>query len=90
MALPIIEVSAGEWGHNWTLIAYGHSFYLGQDVKFCERVLGVRTSDVAEAIGSNDLRTDTVRRRLANYIMSSLGLDKQNVKEIQPWELCCQ
>jgi hypothetical protein len=90
MALPIIQVSRGEWGHNWTLDAYGKQFYLGQDGKFCSRVLGMRGSDVVEAIGSNDLRQDKVRRKLARFIINQLELDKEKLMSIEPWGLCCQ
>ena len=90
MKSPIIEVSRGEWGYNWTLIAYGQSFYLGQDSKFCHRVLNEHPSNVQEAIGTADLSKDSSKRKLANYILSSLGLNKESLKDIESWELCCQ
>jgi hypothetical protein len=89
---PIIvsTPNAYGFGHDWTLVVKGRSFYLGQDAKFCQRVLGMRGSEVAEAIGSNDLSKDTTRRRLAAFIIQSLGLDQEQIETLEPWELCCQ
>ena len=88
---PIIEISNGEFGsHNWTLYAQGKQFYLGQDVKFCHRVLGMECSYIAEQIGSNDLRKDSVRILLAEFIIEHLQLDEAVLNSLQSWELCCQ
>jgi hypothetical protein len=89
---PIIETAPNAYGfgHDWTLVTRHGSFYLGQDSKFCSRVLGMRGSDVAHAIGSNDLTQPPVRRKLAAFILQSMGLDETNLQDIQPWELCCQ
>lgn len=78
------------FGHDWTLVSKYGNFYLGQDAKFCSRVLGMRGSDVANAIGSNDLRLASVRRKLAAFILQSLGVDESSLQDLQPWELCCQ
>jgi hypothetical protein len=89
---PIIVVTPNGYGfgHDWSLVVKGRSFYLGQDAKFCQRVLGMRGSEVADAIGSNDLSKDTTRRRLAAFIIQSLGLDQEQIESLQSWELCCQ
>jgi len=86
----IIETTPNAYGfgHDWTLVAGNKSFYLGQDVKFCQRVLGMPPSYVAENIGTNDLSTSTARRKLAAFIVQSLGID--DFSNIQSWELCCQ
>lgn len=86
----IIETTPNAYGfgHNWTLVAGKKSFYLGQDVKFCSRVLGMSPSYVAENIGTNDLRTATARRKLAAFIVQSLGID--DFSGIEPWALCCE
>ena len=77
--------------HNWTLVLpSGKSFYLGQDVKFCSRVLGMSPRYITEQIGSNDLRQEKTRRKLAQFIIESLNLDTKQLKALQPWELCCQ
>lgn len=89
---PIIEISSSYgFDHNWTLVLpSGKSFYLGQDVKFCSRVLGMEPSYIAKQIGSSDLRPEKTRRKLAQFIIDSLNLDTKQLKALQPWELCCQ
>lgn len=84
-----IIVSVGDYGfgHNWTLVMGGKQFYLGQDVKFCKRVLGMSPSDVVDAIGDNDLRKEETRDALANFIIDTLQIEGEN---IESWELCCQ
>jgi hypothetical protein len=91
----IIEISSSYgFDHNWTLvISRGKqvkSFYLGQDCKFLSRVLGIDAKDVIQAIGTNDLRPEAARKKLAKYIIEALNLDAKQVKELQAWELCCQ
>lgn len=88
----IIETTPNAYGfgHDWTLVVRKKSFYLGQDVKFCQRVLGMSPSYVAENIGTNDLSTATARRKLASFIVQSLGMDAEQLDDLQPWELCCQ
>ena len=86
-----IEIST-EYGfcHNWTLKAYGKSFYLGQDVKFCSRVLGCEPSYIVKQIGSNDLSKETTKKKLAKFIVDSLNLNRSNVKNLEPWQLSAQ
>jgi hypothetical protein len=86
----IIETTPNAYGlgHDWTLVVKKQSFYLGQDVKFCQRVLGMSPSYVAENIGTNDLRSANARRKLASFIVQSLGID--DFSSVDPWELCCQ
>lgn len=91
----IVEITSSYgFDHNWSLIIKRgksvKSFYLGQDCKFLSRVLGVTPHDVVEAIGTNDLRPESARKKLANYIIESLELDSDMIKQLQPWELCCQ
>jgi hypothetical protein len=85
-----INTGAYGFGHEWTLSAFGKSFYLGQDVKFCNRVLGMAPREVVDAIGTNRLDLDEGRNALAEFIIDELGLTDENVKEVQPWELCAQ
>jgi hypothetical protein len=91
MQKPIIEITS-DYGfdHNWTLHAFGLEFYLGQDVKFCSRVLGTAPSEIVAHLGSNDFTHDSSRRKLAKYIMDRLGIDCINIKSIKPWALCAQ
>lgn len=86
-----IQISSSYgFDHNWTLVAYGKSFYLGQDVKFCSRVLGMSPRSVVDAIGDADLGKETTKKKLAKFICNQLNLTRTNVKNIQQWELCSQ
>jgi hypothetical protein len=76
--------------HNWTLKAYGKSFYLGQDVKFCTRVLGCEPSYIAQQIGSNDLSKEATKKKLAKFIIDNLNLNRSNIKNLDPWQLCAE
>lgn len=79
---------------NWTLICQTKkvtkSFYLGQDVKFCSRVLVMHPSYIAEQIGTNRLDTEEGRKKLAKFICEQLGLNGRSINKYQPWELCSQ
>jgi predicted thioesterase len=91
-----IKVTQGSYGfgHEWTLECETKttkkSFYLGQDVKFCSRVLGMDGADVVRAIGTNRLDTEIGTRKLARFIVNTLQLNGRNIKNIEAWELCCQ
>lgn len=89
---PIIEThpNAYGFGHDWTLTAFGRTFYLGQDTKFCRRVLGMTGRQVADRIGTNDLRGDKARQDLAALILETFNLDETSIRNLQPWELCAQ
>ena len=86
-----IEIST-EYGfcHNWTLKAYGKSFYLGQDVKFCKRVLGMEPSYIVQQIGSGDVTEPKVNSRLAKFIIKSLGLSSKQLNELRSWDLLAE
>lgn len=86
----IIEVKENVFSHDWILNVYGERFYLGQDVKFCNRVLQMEPSYVVDCIGSRDLSKKSVRKRLAKFICEHLGINRKNVHDIEPWGLCCQ
>ena len=87
-----IEISADSYGfsHNWTLSAFGKKFFLGQDVKFCRRVLGMEPSYIASKIGTNDLRTEEGKTALAQFIINELELDEGVVNNLESWALCAQ
>lgn len=76
--------------HNWTLTCFGRSFYLGQDVKFCSRVLGMEPSSVVNAIGTNRVDTPKGSEKLAKFICKKLGITKSNVNKLESWDLCAQ
>lgn len=89
MTIEITRGSCG-FGHDWTLVAYGKRFWLGQDVKFCARVLGMSPSYVVTCIGTNRLDTIEGRKKLARFVVDKLGITRSNIKNLQPWELCAQ
>ena len=82
------------FGYDWTLNVTTHnsskSFYLGQDVKFCRRVLGMEPSYVVQQIGDNDLRKVETQKKFGDFILQTLGLTEDEIDTLQPWELCCQ
>jgi len=80
--------------HNWTLNITTKketkNFYLGQDVKFCSRVLGMNPSYIVEQIGGSDLRIPKIQKALGKFIVEHLELTDKKIDNLQPWELCCQ
>jgi hypothetical protein len=89
---PIIETTPGAYGfgRDWTLKAFGKEFYLGQDSKFCSRSLGMTGTQVAFQIGTNDLSSEETRQDLASFIIEMFDLDEEKIKNLEPWDLCCQ
>ena len=69
-------------------------FYLGQDVKWCRRVLGIEMDDVFQfaEIKSRDwtLNYEINQIKLGRFIKRELGLTSKILHQLQPWELCCQ
>jgi hypothetical protein len=90
----IVTQGSYGFGYEWTLECetktIKKNFYLGQDVKFCERVLGMDPADVITAIGTNQLNTNTKTKKLAKFIVEKLGLNVKSIKKLEAWELCCQ
>lgn len=82
------------FGHDWTLTTTTDNgtkiFYLGQDIKFCRRVLGLEPSDIVSEIGDNNLSDPRTLQKLADFIAEHLGLTDENVEGLESWELCCQ
>ena len=80
--------------HNWTLdvetAKKKASFYLGQDVKFCFRVLGMAPADVQQQSGVVDLREEKNRQKLAKWICQQIGLNGQNMHLYECWSFCSQ
>jgi hypothetical protein len=81
--------------HNWTLVVSTakktKSFFLGQDVKFCSRVLGMDTSYVVRQIGTGEISEGTTgNKKLAKFILNELGLNGRNIDKVEPWGLCAQ
>ena len=79
---------------NWTLLVnykgLNKQFYLGQDIKFCNRVLGLSPRQICEEIGSNDLRLESTKQKLASFIIKELGLNKSKIAKLESYQLCVQ
>ena len=92
----IIKINSNYgFDHNWTLHielnGEQKSFYLGQDVKFCNRVLGMTPREVVQAIGDNDLSKEKTNKALARFIVQTLKSEYSiNFKNLQTWELCAE
>jgi hypothetical protein len=80
---------------NWTLVVSTakktKSFFLGQDVKFCPRVLGMEPKYVVRQIGTGEILEGTPgNKKLAKFIVNELGLNGRNIDKIEPWAFCAQ
>lgn len=87
--MNIIISSNYGFDHNWTLIVKDKSFYLGQDVKFCHRILGMSPREIVQQIGSAHIQDEKVNSKLARFIVKQLGGTKAIIN-LQPWELCAE
>ena len=79
-----------DWNLQVTTMETSKTFYLGQDAKFCSKVLGIETKQVLNEIGEEKLKTKTSLEKLGNFIVETLGLSEDEINQLQPWELCCQ
>ena len=90
----VIFNERGDFGFDWNLVVtikdITKRFYLGQDVKFCSRVLGMTTREVVDRIGDNDLRKVETQKKLGNFVLNVLNLKEEDVLNLENWELCCQ
>lgn len=85
----VISNGAYGFGKEWTLVVNEiEYFYLGQDVKFCSRVLGLSPSYIVQQIGSNDIENPNVNERLANFILNELELTEDKLNTLNNWDLC--
>lgn len=94
-AIILIERGSYGFGHNWSLVitkrnGTSKSFYLGQDVKFCSRVLGMEPRYIVEQIGSGNITEPNINTRLANFIIDSLGLTKTQLFKQETWSICAE
>ena len=94
-AIILIERGSYGFGHNWSLVltknnGTSKSFYLGQDVKFCSRVLGMEPRYIVEQIGSGNITEPSINTRLANFIIDSLGLSKTELFKQETWAICAE
>ena len=87
-----------EFGHNWNLyVTFKNkktkSFYLGQDVKFCRRVLGLEPKELIHMIGMNtpiNMDEPKVQKKIGKFIVEHLGLTEKMLKDANTWDLACQ
>jgi hypothetical protein len=90
-----IKISTYGFYHNWTLVLTTPKaqrlFYLGQDVKFCTRVLGADPSDIVKKIGTAEIDHGTIgNKRLAKYICEQLKINGHSMKKLESWSLCAE
>jgi hypothetical protein len=90
-----IEISSNYgFDYNWTLVLSTPKktkrFYLGQDIKFCRRILGLEPSYIIEVIGTNDIQNKTGNKKLAKFICGLLNLNGKNMNNFQDWDFCSQ
>ena len=83
-----------EW-YSWTLVVDFQNglvkhFYLGQDTKFCYRVLCLQPSHVMQEIGGGELYDEALRKKLAKFIIKELGLNAKKLRTLERWSLACQ
>jgi hypothetical protein len=84
-----VIITAGPYGFGktWQLECYGKTFLLGQDIKFCRVALGMEPSKIVKEIGSGEIKTPSVNRKLAKLIVNKVGITRANVNKIASWEL---
>ena len=94
MEAKIVTSSNYGFGHKWhlqvNLAGVTKTFYLGQDVKVCSRMLGATPQDVIMQIGGRDVEDETISRNLAALIIDTLDITEEQIKELQPWEMACE
>jgi hypothetical protein len=83
------------FAHYWELIVSTKTkqkrFFLGQDVKFCARVLGMEPTYIAQQIGTREIDNGTPgNKKLAKFICDELGLNGRNIDKIEAWGLCAE
>lgn len=94
-ASVIITPNPYGFGKNWSLSVKTEDgdkkFYLGQDVKFCRRVLSMEPRDIVEAIGTGEISEGQPgNKKLAEFICECLELNETNVMELEPWSLSAE
>jgi hypothetical protein len=93
--IKVVTENYGGFGvHNWVLVVtkdkLSKEFFLGQDAKFCSRVLGMSPKYIVEQIGDNDLGNEETLNKLGEFIVEQLELTEENIFNLESWELCSQ
>lgn len=85
--MRLIITSNYGFDHNWTLEYRKKQYYLGQDVKFCNIVLGMQPSYIINQIGTREIDNGTKGNiKLAKFIAKQLKITKTSNK----WEFCAE
>lgn len=91
---PYVTYSSNNYGqfieHIWILHSKDKNFFLGQDVKFCRRVLCMEPKEVIDAIGCSDLDKKRTQEKLASFILKILNISIEELDKLEEWELCSQ
>ena len=67
------------------------TFFLGQDVKVCSRILGMSPRQVINEIGSDNIGNGTKGAdRLGKFIADRIGVNGRNMKKLEAWALACE
>ena len=77
------------FGRTWELEAFGRRFYLGQDAKVCDRIIGLAPSDVIDLIRGNNISDDKINNNLAVLIIDTIGLSYEAAQDLEAWALAC-
>lgn len=101
---PVIEVVSGACGgHDWMLYipctkkSNPRRLYLGQDVRFIRRMLGMSTEDFIREVACRmrslqrplNMCSARVRQAIAALIIEKAG-GLRAVRKMEAWELCAQ
>lgn len=90
-----VNIRQTDTAHYWTLIVESnkrfYSFYLGQDIKFCKRVLKIEPQALVTMLGTNNLTEGTDgNKRLANVIVAVLDITSTHIRHIPKQSFCAQ
>jgi hypothetical protein len=77
--------SAYGFDKNWNLEVNEKSFFLGQDVKFLNRVLQMSPKNFIELLGTNDLSKDKNLEKAGKLIYKKLGINSKNYQNFDNW-----
>jgi hypothetical protein len=74
-----IELSKDYFGRKWQLVLHPEGqkpkkLYLGQDIKVCQRLLGMDQDEVLKKLNTRDFITEESLEKLASLILDHLSL----------------
>ena len=96
--IATIETSPDYFGRKWHLVLQTKTttkkMFLGQDAKVCQRLLGMTTKEVVEAIGDNNLDDPKTLQKLAGLILDHLKthhlITPKKILTMDPWDLAVE